>query len=229
MKVFIGFDPREQKAYQVAEASIRKHSSMLLDVQPLVLEHLRWKGIYTRPTEMRDGRLYDVISQAAMSTEFALTRFAVPTLANYAGPALYIDCDVLFKGDVAELLTLLDEKYAVMVVPHAHYPTVGTKMDGQIQTSYPRKNWSSLMLFNCGHLKHAGQVDRLNRWPGLWLHQFKWLADEDIGFLPHAWNVLEGEDEVKMFHMTRGTPEMPGYEAIKYAQEWRSYLKVPVT
>jgi hypothetical protein len=222
VKVFIGFDPREQNAYQVASASLRKHSSISVDVRPLVLEQLRWQKVYNRPTEIRENRLHDVISNAPMSTEFALTRFAIPALTD--GWALFCDCDVLFRADIAELLKLADDKYAVMVVPHAHQPTESTKMDGQKQTSYARKNWSSFVLWNCDHLKHVGQVDRLNKWPGLWLHQFKWLEDSDIGFLPAAWNVLEGEDDHKVFHMTRGTPDMPGYEAIRYAMEWRSYL-----
>jgi hypothetical protein len=105
----------------------------------------------------------------------------------------------------------------------------GTKMDGQAQTAYPRKNWSSLMLFNCGHLLHAGQLERVNRWPGLWLHQFRWCHDyPDLGFLPKPWNWLEGIDDPAIVpaavHFTRGIPSMPGYENSAYADEWREEL-----
>lgn len=229
LKVFIGYDPREQAAYRVAERSIRRHARVAVDVQPLVLEHLRWKGVYNRPTELREGRLWDGISAAPMATEFALTRFLVPHLAGYRGWALFCDVDFLWRDDVGELLAHADERKALMCVPHDYMPGEAVKMDGQVQTGYVRKNWSSLMLVNCGHLAHAGQLDRVNRWPGLWLHQFRWLRDEDLGVLPTHWNWLEGISNPAInpcaVHYTRGTPDMKGYEDAAYADEWRATLQ----
>lgn len=229
LRVFIGWDPREQDAYRVAEASIRRRSSIRLDVSPLMLEPLRNLRLYERPTERRaGGQLWDVISKAPMATEFALTRFLVPHLAGYRGWALYTDCDFLWRDDVAQLLAFADESKALMCVPHLYRPVEGLKMDGQIQSAYPRKNWSSLMLWNCGHLKHAGQLERVNRWPGLWMHQFRWLEEQDLGYLPEAWNWLEGSSPSSMnpcaVHFTRGTPDMAGYENVAYADEWRKEL-----
>jgi hypothetical protein len=233
LRVFIGFEPRERDAYLVAVHTLRKHSSIPVDVQPLVLEHLRWKRLYNRPHEMREGRIWDSISGAPMATEFALTRFLVPHLAGYRGLALFCDCDFLFRADVAALLERADSRFAVQVVQHAHAPREETKMDGQIQTAYARKNWSSLVLWNCEHEAHAGTLERVNRWRGLSLHQFRWIRDEELGWLPKGWNWLEGTSQLELWgqpadpravHFTRGIPSMPGYENVAFADEWRQAL-----
>lgn len=230
LTVFIGWDPREQDAYNVAERSLRKHASIKVDVRPLVLNQLRAKGLYSRPTSVRPGHneslmLWDDISDAPMATEFSLSRFVVPELTK--GWVLYCDCDFLFRSDVAELLDYADKTFALLCVPHFHAPIERTKMDGQRQTNYTRKNWSSFMLWNSDHLMHAGQKDRLNRWPGLWLHQLKWLHQEEIGSLPADWNWLTGSEldcDPKAVHFTRGIPSMAGFEREPFADEWRSYL-----
>ena len=230
LRVFIGFDHREIRAYHVAAYTLRKHASIPVEIQPLVLEHLRWKRLYTREHRLDDkGRLIDVISQAPMATEFALTRFLVPHLAAYSGPALFCDCDFLFRADIAEVLEYARPDQALACVKHDHKPRETVKMDGQIQLGYERKNWSSFVLWNCGHRQHAGTLDRVNRWRGLDLHQFRWLHDEEIGTLSAAWNWLEGSENPTVrppaaVHFTRGTPEMPGYEAVPYADEWREAL-----
>lgn len=236
MRVYVGFDPRELAAYQVAAWTIRRHASIPVEVEPLVLEHLRWKRLYERTHEKRGRILWDVISGAPMATEFALTRFLVPHLMRYRGVALFVDCDFLFRGDVAELFALADPSYAVQVVKHPEIPVgryggeLGEKMDGQKQTFYRRKNWSSCMLFNCAHDMHAGTLERVAKWRGLWLHQFRFLQDADIGELPLAWNWLEGISRPMptpplAVHFTRGTPDMPGYENAAYADEWRAALE----
>lgn len=228
LRVYIGWDPRETDAYAVAERSLKRHASIELEVQPLIMSDLHRRALYMRETEVRHGHLWDTISGAPMATEFALTRFLVPALADWKGWALFCDCDFLFRADVAELLEHCDHGQALACVQHQHEPTETVKMDGQRQTNYARKNWSSFALWNCGHLKHAGQVDRVNRWPGLWLHQFRWLDNLDIGALPPAWNWLEGSSdsavEPKAVHYTRGVPSMAGYENAPYAREWRAAL-----
>lgn len=235
MKVFVGFDGREKDAYLVAAHTLRKHASIQIEVEPLVLEQLRWKRLYNRPHEMRDGRVWDAISRAPMATEFALTRFLVPHLVGYRGWALFVDCDFLFRADVAELFALANPAFAVQVVKRTQQALDCRKMDGQLQTNYARKNWSSCMLLNCAHDAHAGTLERVNRWRGLWLHQFRHLQEaEDIGDLPLEWNWLEGIDRPleptashkgpKAVHFTRGIPSMPGYEDSAYADEWRAAL-----
>ena len=229
LRCFIGFEPREADAYAVAAASLRRHASRSVEVKPIVLADMRARGLYARPTDKRNGQLWDVISDAPMSTEFALTRFLVPELAGWKGWALFCDCDFLFRADVAEVFDCAHESLAVMVVPHFHVPSEAVKMDGQKQTNYTRKNWSSFMLFNAGHLAHAGQIDRVHRWPGLWLHQFRWLQPGDIGALPVRWNWLEGVSDSRIepsaVHYTRGVPSMAGFENAAFADEWRTYAR----
>lgn len=221
-RVFVGYDPREQNAYDVCFTSLQTHAHGAAAVFPLVLRDLRARGLYTRKHEIRDGQLWDVISDAPMSTEFAISRFLVPHLCEYQGWAVYCDCDFLWRADVAELFELADPAYAVMVVKHKYITPQGPKMDGQINTSYPMKNWSSLMLFNCGHPANKLNLDYVNSARGISLHSFVWLDDHLIGSLPFEWNWLDLKP--KAVHMTHGTPDMPGHENTAYADEWRRYL-----
>jgi hypothetical protein len=193
LKVFVGWDPREAAAYQVCVRSLVTRSSVRLEVQPLVLSHLRALGLYRRAHEWRDGVLWDSISDAPMATEFALSRFLVPCLAGWGGWVLYCDSDFLWRADVAELLALSAPRHAVMVVQHRHRPGETVKMTGQAQLRYPRKNWSSLMLWNCSHRDNRALTPAVvGAWPGRSLHGFAWLDDHRIGALPEAWNWLEG-------------------------------------
>jgi len=223
--VFVGFDSREVAAYDVCVHSMRGHAGPAQPVVAVREAQLRATGLYSRPHERRDGRLWDTLSAAPMSTEFALTRFLVPVLCA-AEWAVFCDCDFLWRADVRELLALADSRYAVMVVKHDYAPAEGLKMDGQIQLAYPRKNWSSLVLWNCRHPAHAPLPELVNRWPGRRLHGFEWLNDALIGALPEAWNWLEGHSSAqldpKAVHFTRGTPDLPGYENVPFAAEWRS-------
>ena len=222
-QVFIGFDSREVAAYQVCVRSLRARSAGAIAVEPVLEPHLRGLGLYRRRHEHRDGRLWDTLSAAPMSTEFALTRFLVPALCR-AEWAVFCDCDFLWRTDVDELFALADPRYAVMVVQHAYTPVEQFKMDGQIQLAYPRKNWSSLVLWNCLHPAHAVLPELVNTWAGRRLHGFEWLDDELIGALPEAWNWLEGHSspalDPKAVHFTRGTPDLPGYGQVAYAGEW---------
>ncbi len=229
MRIFIGHDSREATAFYVCMRSLCSKASEVMPVTGLYLDQLQAQGIYHRPHERREGRIWDVISGAPMSTEFALTRFLAPYLAG-SGWALFCDCDFLWRADVCELFALADPRYAVMAVKHDHQPREAVKMDGQAQLAYPRKNWSSLMLFNCDHPLNAALTPELvSSAPGRDLHGFCWLPDKAIGSLPETWNWLEGYSdpaiEPKAVHFTRGTPDMPGYEHAAYAEEWRAMTR----
>jgi hypothetical protein len=229
--IWIGFDPREAAAYAVARKSIVDNAKGI-PVRGLVLDDLRRDGIYTRQTEKKPGVdgpvLWDTISEAPMATEFAISRFLVPHLAK-KGWAMFIDCDVLARTNIYKLFEKLDPKYALYCVKHNHQPTSTVKMDGQVQTTYARKNWSSVMVFNCGHPSNAKlTVDLVNTVPGRDLHRFCWLEDDEIGELGPEWNWLAGysDDSVmpRIVHHTDGSPCMRGYENAPYADEWRAVL-----
>jgi len=169
-----------------------------------------------------------VISDAPCATEFSNSRFLVPHLAG-SGWALFMDCDMLVRGNIRELFDLCDPEKAVMVVKHNHQPPEGVKMDGQMQTRYARKNWSSVIAFNCDHpANKALALEMVNVLPGRDLHRFCWLEDDLIGELPVEWNWLAGHSDPavdpKIVHHTEGSPCLPGYEDAPFADEWRAEL-----
>lgn len=226
LKVYIGFDGREAEAYRVAESSLHQHASVPVDVTPLNAETLAAYGLLRRPQDRR-GYTYDIHSNAPQATDFAISRFLVPHLAQ-TGWALFIDCDMVFLADVAELFEQADPNKAVMVVKHQQPDTGGTKMDGQAQLIYPRKNWSSVMLWNCDHPANRRlSLQDVNERPGRDLHAFYHLHDSEIGNLTPDWNVLVGVQEMpllpKLLHYTLGGPFTPGWKGGPHDDIWLSY------
>ena len=217
MRVFIGYDSRENMAYRVAKESLLKHSSIPLEVTPIVQNDLRYRGIYQREPD------------ALSSTEFSFTRFLTPYLAGYKGWAVFCDCDFLFRGDIAAITDYMDGAKAVMCVPHEYKPTEAVKMDGKAQHQYPRKNWSSFILFNCAHPQVKMLTPEVvNTQTGMYLHRFQWLTDDLIGELPIAFNYLEGwhtKDDCPnpiAVHFTRGGPWFNEWKNVEYAAEWNT-------
>jgi hypothetical protein len=238
MSVWIGFDPREAAAFAVARQSILRFNQHL-PINGVVLSDLIAQGLYYRITERRLGRLWDRISEAPMSTEFAISRFLVPTLVKRqckgwhdGGWAVFMDCDVLVRDNLTNLRKLLDDTKAVCCVKHNHNPKNKTKMDGQEQTSYPRKNWSSVMAFNVDHpANKVLDVEMVNSMPGRDLHRMCWLNDEDIGELPPEWNYLVGDMTLpegttpKIVHFTNGGPWLEAFKDVEYADEWNNMIE----
>ena len=225
LSIWMGYDPREAEAYSVARGSIRSRLTQPVRVNGVVLSDVQKKGLYWRPTERRHAQLWDSISEAPMSTEFAISRFLVPHLANNRGWALFMDCDVLCRTNLCRIVDVADPNKAVMVVKHHYEPEQSVKMDGQEQTRYARKNWSSVMLFNLEHPSNRNlTVDMVNSLPGRDLHRFCWLKDDEIGALDPSWNFLVGHTDPsidpKIVHFTSGGPWMEGYESVDYADEW---------
>jgi lipopolysaccharide biosynthesis glycosyltransferase len=224
--IFIGFDirPAEVQAYAVARNSIRRRLNLPIPIRPLILSELQKCGLYKRPIDINDGRLFDRISLAPMSTEFAITRFLIPHLVQN-DYALFVDADVLARENVAKIMNDVDPTKAVSVVKHKYDVSTTTKMDGQIQTSYERKNWSSVVVWNTSHKSHSHlTLDRINGVRGLWLHQFSWLDDSEIGELDPKWNFLVGHTDRShqpaLVHFTDGIPSMDGYRDCEYADLW---------
>jgi hypothetical protein len=214
LKVFIGFDSKEPAAYAVAESSLHRHASRTVAVTPLIQPLLRKAGFYTRDRKPNEA------------TEFSLTRFLVPHLSDYQGFSLFMDCDVLLQADVFDVLlyAMADPGKAVYVVQHDYVPKDLVKFDGHEQARYPKKNWSSVMLFDnarCQALTPA----YVNTATGLDLHRFHWLSgDDQIGALPTSWNHLVGEyaptPDACLLHFTNGTPCFFDYSRCDQANLW---------
>ncbi len=223
--IYIGFDPREAEAYRVCQQSLIRRSNTSLDIHALRLDVLKNAGWMRREQDRpkTDAPGFDYIDGKNFSTEFAFTRFLVPQYQK-AGWALFCDCDFMFLEDVENLFELADDKYAVMVVKHDFNPSKGEKMDHQLQEGYYRKNWSSLILWNCSHKANRRlTLDKINNEMGRYLHSFMWLKDEEIGELPSGWNFLVGHSkgEPKALHWTDGGPWFEGMENVDYADAWR--------
>jgi lipopolysaccharide biosynthesis glycosyltransferase len=215
MKVYVGWDSREDIAYQVCEHSIKRRDPSA-EVIPLKQNDMRSQGIYTRE------------SDKLASTEFTFTRFFVPYLNDFKGWAVFCDCDFVWKVPTTELEQYCDESKAVVCVQHEYQPKETTKMDGQVQSVYPRKNWSSMVLWNCGHEKNKILTPALlNQESPKFLHRFSWLDDADIGSLPHHYNWLVGwykepkDGKPKILHYTEGGPWFDGYRECEYADVWK--------
>ena len=211
MKIFIGFDQRESVAYHVLCHSILRQASGPVSFTPLVQSTLRATRLYTRKQDM------------AASTEFSLTRFLVPLLSGYEGYSVFLDCDMLMCEDIYELMdyAYADPGKSVYVCQHDYTPRTDTKFLGQRNDPYPRKNWSSVMLFNnanCTALTKA----YVNQATPADLHRFAWCADREIGTLPLDWNYLVGERSQsaappKNIHWTQGGPWFRDYQDSEHA------------
>lgn len=241
MLIYVGFDRREQAAWEVAKYSILKHAHRAPVILPLVQDQMRAEGIYKRPKDM------------LASTDFSLTRFFVPVLAdrwNEQHPydahqwALYVDCDFLFTVDIKDILRCITDREApIYMVKHNYSPKPSSKMDNRRQILYPRKNWCSLILFDLNHprIKETYTLDWLNSFhlqiPDL--NEFKTFNDDEIGGIDIIWNFLVGEytppEESaamiteptpytpKGIHFTRGGPWIEGCEEGDYHMLWDRY------
>ncbi len=244
--IFIGYDGREAETFAVCRHTLRKFAPDV-PIHAISLEEVRNAGLYWRPTSKRLNdntgaeQLWDDISGASMSTEFAISRFLTPVLAKAAfrtGWALFMDSDVLARDDIDDLFAECDLSKAVMCVQHNHRPVESIKMDGQLQAKevdprfpgkYSRKNWSSVVAYNLAHPSNRKlTVNMINTVPGRDLHAFCWLSDDEIGALDPVWNYLAGYTQLakgvepKLVHHTEGGPWLHNYQEVEFADEWRA-------
>ena len=213
IKVFIGYDPAETVAFWVLSHSIMRRSSQPVAIIPLNLRYLP----LTRERHPKQ------------STEFSFSRFLAPALTGFSNePCVFLDCDMLCLGDIAELVSARDNYYApVSCVQHSHEPKAEVKMRGAVQTKYEKKNWSSVMVFYPSHFDcRRLTVDCVNTASGLDLHQFRWVKSGAIGTLPSRWNHLVGYDQeypistISLLHWTEGGPWWKEFQGVAYAEAW---------
>ena len=212
INLFVGFDPREAVAYHVFCNSIIQNTSVPVQITPLVLSQLQ------EFNETHDDR----------SNDFVYSRFLTPYLSDFKGWAIFADGDMICQGDLKELIDMADPSKAVMVVKHDYQTKATQKYLGNINENYPRKNWSSVILWNCDHPKHKILTpDFVSKQTGKFLHRFSWLDDQDIGELPLEWNWLASEyrvnREAKLIHFTLGTPCFKDYKNSDMADIWYHY------
>lgn len=232
-KVYIGWDAREAVASDVCSHSILKRTESEVDIKYLKHRELRKSGIFARPwlTDGPTGGWIDLIDGRPFSTEFSHTRFLVPALNKYRGWALFMDSDMIFLSNIDKLFSLCDDRYAAMVVKHNHKVThESIKMDGRRQIGYNRKNWSSFILFNCGHQSNKVLTpEYVNMKPGGDLHALSWLKEHEIGSIPFTYNFISGVSpklpperggRPDVIHYTEGGPWFEECPDVPYGQMW---------
>ncbi len=207
--LYLGFDAREEVGFHTFTSSVMHHSTEAVAFIPV-------------SGPQRDG-----------TNAFTYARFMVPALQRYEGYALFADgSDMIVKDDIAELWALRDRSYAVQVVQHDYvtrHPRkyVGTRMEAD-NHDYPRKNWASLMLFNCEHPAWK-ELPTLLEAPGPRLMRLEFLKDREIGALPRVWNWLADEygenPHAKLLHYTAGIPAWKAYADTPHADDWRAANK----
>lgn len=207
--IYIGYDPREPVAYHVCVNSIITHATRPVAIIPLALNLLKgYKETHG------DG-----------SNEFIYSRFLVPWLQHWLGWAIYLDGDMVITSDISELWDLQRDDCDVMVVKHDYTTRMSRKYLGAVNPDYPRKNWSSVMLWNCRNFPNRILTPQfVQKQPGSYLHRFQWLADERIGQLPAEWNWLPDEyganAQAKLLHWTLGTPCFPEFAQANQSELW---------
>jgi lipopolysaccharide biosynthesis glycosyltransferase len=218
--LYIGADPREAAGLHVFIQSVMDKASVPVSFIPL------HKPMLQNFDGQRDG-----------TNAFIYSRFLVPYLQNYNGWALFADgSDMVCVDDIAKLWAMREHNAfnkAVAVVKHDYVTGhdrkyIGTPMEAR-NDSYPRKNWSSLVLWNCGHYANRRLTpDLVTESPGSFLHRFQWLNDEQIGELPPEWNCLVGEQGTagaSLLHYTLGFPGFDYYRTCDAAEHWHRSLK----
>ncbi len=212
--LFIGFDQKESVAYHTFVQSIIDKSSIPLSITPLAENNLN---------------MYDE-NHIDGTNKFTYSRFLVPFLMGFDGWAIFADGDMVCLDDIKNLLDLRDNKFALQVIKHDYKTKYKTKYFGQKNEDYPRKNWSSLILWNCSHKKNKILTPEfISDKDGSFLHRFKWLNDIEIGEIKKEWNWLAMEypekKDLKLIHYTLGTPCFKEFENTSLSKHWHDSFK----
>jgi lipopolysaccharide biosynthesis glycosyltransferase len=214
INLFIGYDPREAIAFYVFCQSVLQNTTVPVKINPLALSQLK------EFNETHEDR----------SNDFIYSRFLTPYLSNFKGWAVFADGDMICQGDLKELIEMADPSKALMVVKHNYETKASKKYLGNVNENYPRKNWSSVILWNCEHPKHKILTPTfVSKQTGKYLHRFSWLEDDEIGELPIEWNWLATEydknEKAKLIHFTLGTPCFKDYQNSDMAEIWYDYYQ----
>jgi len=217
IRLFVGQDAREACGLHVFLESLWKHTSLPVDLTVLT---------------PKLGEQLNIQSDG--TNAFSTLRFAIPHLMNYAGHAIFMDgADMMLRTDLAELWTSIELNTAVQVVKHDYqtkHPMkyLGTTLEAG-NASYPRKNWSSVVIWNCGHGAHVRNREQLLHGDGRYLHRFSWLEDKEIGEIHKDWNHIPRElpanPNAKLVHFSLGLPGFEHYRHDEHSHEWQGHLK----
>ena len=207
--IVVGFDQREAIAYHTFCQSIIEKSSIPIQFIPLAINSL-----YFYNETHNDG-----------TNNFIYSRFLTPYLCDFKGFAIYADGDMIFNANISELADLFDTSKAVQLVKHNYKTKRSIKYFGNDNKNYHRKNWSSMVIFNCQHPANSVLTPEfIQNHSGSFLHRFQWLKDDEIGALDSTWNYLAIEykprKDAKLIHYTLGTPCLVDFKEAEMSDIW---------
>jgi hypothetical protein len=251
--IWVGYDAREHTPFQVCKHTLEKYATVPIKVHKLHHKDLRKQGYFNREWHVdREGQYIDTLDGKPFSTHFSHTRFLVPELwrnepdIDKAPLAMFLDCDMIALSDIKNLFALIEEKRLknnksspLYCVHHEYKPLEKKKMDGAAQTSYNRKLWSAVMVFDMENEDNAFLTpEMVNSETGNRLHNFCWVRDLDkLGTIPESWQFIPNHSEknspkIDILHLTLGGPWFPDYKDCRYSglwyKEYESYLKAHV-
>ena len=218
IRLVVGFDQREAIAYHVFVQSVIQNSNNPISFHPLSKKALSFYN------ETHSDR----------SNAFTYSRFLTPYLMNFEGWAIYLDGDMVCQEDISLLWKLKDSSKAVQVVKHEYKTKSNMKYLKNINVDYPKKNWSSVIIWNCSHPKNKVLAPEfISSSDGKFLHRFMWLDEDDIGEIPAEWNWLATEyspnPDAKLIHYTLGTPCFSKYSQSEMSDEWHSAFNLTMS
>ncbi len=190
VRVFVGADRSQALAVRVLEYSIRRHTTLPIQVVPMVDLSVR------TPKDIRNSQ----------RTGFSFSRFCIPELAGYAGKAVYMDADMLVFQDIRSLWEIPFDGAKVVIQQEVKHQDLTTAKYGAPSL---RRKQCAVMLLDCGRLDW--QIDRII--DGLDRDEYNYemlmydlclLRDDEIKYgVPFEWNSLEYYDsDTCLLHYT---------------------------
>ncbi len=228
LNIYIGYDSRHQNLAELNKKCLEhacRYGAGGGDVHDLMNKwkpEIKFLDISKIPEYTRD--------YANQSTEFTYSRFLIPYLENYEGFSIFLDDDILFTKSIWPMFYFLDLDDAVACIKYDFDKYAETKFDGEKNVSYPKKLWSSLMIFNNGHEDCKKLTPEIvNTESGKYLHQFEWT--DKISEIPDHYVFTEGHDtretnwRPSAIHYTRGGPWIEGMDTTQIA-ELNTYISL---
>jgi len=183
LNVFVGTQPEQMLATKLLEYSIKKKTSLKINVQAL------YKAVESK--NIKIPRPVDKSNYPR--TPFSFQRFAIPELSGYTGRSVYVDSDMLVFNDIQELYDM---------------PFNGAEILCAEGVDGARRPQFSVMVLDCDTLKwnitdivkglDNGDYD----YKGL-MYEMK-AAKSISQSLPKYWNDLESytEGKTRLIHFT---------------------------
>ena len=151
MRVFVGAgaNGEDAEAQAVLEYTLKKHSSMPIDITWMQLSTDTSSPFYSAHS-INEGWHPEL-----WSSPFQGFKWAVPAICEYKGRAIYIDCDFVVKGDIAELWR---QELNPNTIAIAHVGSPAPRFDCCLWDCAAAKNYvsslSSLMADVGSHQQH---------------------------------------------------------------------------